>query len=136
MPFGIFGRIRVGGDSLLLLYALPYQRATTPLWYALAPRPVGIAAFLKDEVTSSLEGLMAVSDFARGTDTKALMAVMGKGFTNFGLGENTLRLFRNRVEKFGCSLKVQEMDQVAGPEIRETLAAIVRQYIEGEGEKA
>lgn len=131
-PVGMFGKIRVGEDSALYLYVFPYLRSTSPLWYALAPDPVGIVAFLKDEVTSSLEGLMAVSDYTRGARAKVVMAVMGKTFTNFGLGENTLRLFQNRVEKLGCSLKVQEMKQLSPEEIRETLAGIVQQYIERE----
>jgi CheY-like chemotaxis protein len=131
-PIGMFGRIRVGGGNSLLLYALPYLRSTAPIWYAIAPRPVGIIAFLKDEVSSSLEGLLAVSDYTRGADARVVLAVMGKTFTNFGLGEHTLRLFQNRVEKLGCILKVQEMEQLSPAEIRDALARVVRQYIEGE----
>lgn len=131
-PVGLFGRIRAGEGSVLLLYAFPYLRSTAPLWYALAPRPVGIIAFLKDEVSSSLEGLMAVSDYTRGVDARVVMAVMGKSFTNFGLGENTLRLFQNRVEKLGGSLKVQEMEKLSPEEIRDAVARVVRQYLEGE----
>jgi hypothetical protein len=93
---------------------------------------VGIIAFLKDEVSSSLEGLLAVSDYTRGADARVVLAVMGKTFTNFGLGEHTLRLFQNRVEKLGCILKVQEMEQLSPAEIRDALARVVRQYIEGE----
>ncbi len=131
-PIGMFGRIKLGGLNSLMLYAFPYLRSISPIWYAIAPRPVGIIAFLKDEVSSSLEGLMAVSDYTRGVDARVVMAVMGKSFTNFGLGENTLRLFQNRVEKLGCSLKVQEMDQLSPVEIREALARVVRQYLEEE----
>jgi CheY-like chemotaxis protein len=131
-PIGMFGRIRVGGGNSLLLYAFPYLRSTAPIWYAIAPRPVGIIAFLKDEVSSSLAGLLAVSDYTRGTDARVVLAVMGKTFTNFGLGEHTLRLFQNRVEKLGCILKVQEMEQLSPAEIRDALARVVRQYIEGE----
>jgi hypothetical protein len=61
-----------------------------------------------------------------------VLAVMGKTFTNFGLGENTLRLFQNRVEKLGCSLKVQEMERLSPAEIRDALARVVRQYLEEE----
>jgi hypothetical protein len=131
-PIGMFGRIRVGQGTSLMLYALPYLRSTSPLWYAIAPRPVGIIAFLKDEVSSSLEGLLAVSDYTRGADAGVVLAVMGKTFTNFGLGENTLRLFQNRVEKLGGSLKVQEMERLSPEEIRDALARVVRQYLEGE----
>jgi hypothetical protein len=131
-PIGKFGRIRVGEKSSLFLYAFPYLRSTSPVWYAIAPRPAGIIAFLKDEVSSSLEGLLAVSDYTRGADARVVLAVMGKTFTNFGLGENTLRLFQNRIEKLGCSLKVQEMEQLSPEEIRDALARVVRQYLEGE----
>lgn len=131
-PVGLFGRIRAGEGAVLLLYVFPYVRSTAPLWYALAPRPVGIIAFLKDEVSSSLEGLMAVSDYTRGADARAVLAVMGKTFTNFGLGENTLRLFQNRVERLGCSLKVHEMERLAPAEIRDAVARVIRQYLEGE----
>ncbi|MBI5419108.1 MAG: DUF4388 domain-containing protein [Deltaproteobacteria bacterium] len=131
-PLGMFGKIRLGEDSSLCLYAFPYLRSTSPIWYAIAPRPVGIIAFLKDEVSSSLEGLLAVSDYTRGADARVVLAVMGKTFTNFGLGENTLRLFQNRVEKLGCFLKVQEMEQLSPGEIRDALARVVRQYLEGE----
>ncbi len=130
---GMFGKIRISDDSALYLYVFPYLRSTSPLWYALAPDPVGIVAFLKDEVTSSLEGLMAISDYTRGVKARVVMAVMGKSFTNFGLGENTLRLFQNRIEKLGCVLKVQEMKQLSSEEIRETLVNIVQQYLEREG---
>jgi len=131
-PVGKFGRIRVGEDSSLLLYAFPYLRSCSPIWYAMVPRPVGVLAFLKDEVSSSLEGLLAVSDYTRGADVRVVLAVMGKTFTNFGLGENTLRLFQNRVEKLGGALKVQEMEQLSPGEIREALGRVVRQYLEGE----
>ena len=64
-PIGMFGTLRVGAGSSLRMYAFPYIRSTSPLWYALAPRPIGIIAFLKDEVSSSLEDLLAVSDYTR-----------------------------------------------------------------------
>lgn len=131
-PIGMFGKIKIGEGSHLLLYAFPYLRSTSPVWYSIAPRPVGIVAFLKDEVSSSLEGLMAVSDYTRGADARVVLAVMGKAFTNFGLGENTLRLFQNRIEKLGCSLKVQEMEQLSPHEIRDALGRVVRQYLEEE----
>ncbi len=131
-PIGMFGRIRVGEGNFLLLYAFPYLRSSSPIWYSLAPRPAGIIAFLKDEVSSSLEGLLAVSDYTRGADARVVLAVMGKTFTNFGLGENTLRLFQNRVEKLGCILKVKEMEQLSPGEIRDALGSVVRQYLEGE----
>lgn len=131
-PLGKFGRIRVGEGNFLLLYAFPYLRSSAPIWYALAPRPAGIIAFLKDEVSSSLEGLLAVSDYTRGADARVVLAVMGKTFTNFGLGENTLRLFQNRVEKLGCILKVKKMEELSPEEIRDALARVVRQYLEGE----
>ena len=130
-PFGVFGNIRTGEESHLLLYAFPYMRSTSPLWYALAPHPIGIVAFLKDEVSSSIESLMAVSDYTRGAEAKVVLAVMGKTFTNFGMGENTLRLFQNRIEKLGCSLKVQDMEQLSPEEIREAFSKVVRQYLEG-----
>lgn len=130
-PIGMFGRLKVGEGSSLLLYAFPYVRSTSPLWYALAPRPLGIIAFLKDEVSSSLEGLLAVSDYTRGADARVVLAVMGKTFTNFGLGENTFRLFHKRVETLGCALKVQEMERLSAEEIREALARVVRQYLDG-----
>ena len=130
-PFGMFGKLRSGEGSHLLLYAFPYLRSTSPLWYALAPHPIGIVAFLKDEVSSSIEALMAVSDYTRGAEAKVVLAVMGKTFTNFGMGENILHLFQNRIEKLGCSLKVQEMEQLSPEEIREALSRVVRQYLEG-----
>lgn len=134
-PLGMFGKIRVGDGGSLHLYVFPYIRSTSPIWYSLAPQPIGILAFLKDEVTSSLEGLMAVSDYTRGTRARVVMAVMGKTFTNFGLGENTLRLFQNRVEKLGCTLKVQEMEELSPGEIREAFSRVVRQYLERGEEK-
>jgi CheY-like chemotaxis protein len=131
-PLGSFGRLSVGENSSILLYAFPYQRAVSPLWYSLAPSPLGIVVFLENEMTGSLENLMAVSDFARGTATRVLLAVTGKSFTEFGLGENTLRLFRNRVERLGCSLKIREMEQVTAGEIRDSLAAVIHQSLEVE----
>lgn len=130
-PIGMFGRLRAGEGSFILLYVFPYLKATSPLWYALAPRPVGIIAFLKDEVSSSLDGLLAVSEYTRGADARVVLAVMGKTFTNFGLGENTLRLFQNRVEKLGCSLKVQEMERLSSEEIRDSISRVVRQFLDG-----
>jgi len=128
-PIGMFGTLRIGEGSSLRLYAFPYIRSTSPLWYALAPRPIGIIAFLKDEVSSSLEGLLAVSDYTRGASARVVLAVMGKTFTNFGLGENTFRLFQKRVEALGCNLKVQEMEHLSPTEIRESLGRVVRQAI-------
>lgn len=128
-PIGMFGKLKIGEGSSLRLYAFPYIRSTSPLWYALAPRPIGIIAFLKDEVSSSLEGLLAVSDYTRGAEARVVLAIMGKTFTNFGLGENTFRLFQKRVEALGCDLKVQEMEQLSAAEIRESLAQVVRQSL-------
>lgn len=129
-PIGMFGKMRVGEGARLLLYVFPYLRSTSPLWYALAPCPLGVVAFLKDEVSSSLEALQAVSDFTKGTDARVVLAVMGRSFTNFGLGEHTLRLFQNRVEKLGCALKVQRLDQISPEEIRDALAQVVSQYLQ------
>jgi len=133
VPVGMFGRIHVGETNSLLLYAFPYLRSTSPAWFALAPRPLGIIAFMKDEVYDSLEGLIAVSDYAQGAEARVVLAVMGKAFSNFGLGENTLRMLQSRVEKLGCSLKVQEMEQLSPVEIRESVAQVVRQYLEEGG---
>jgi len=132
VPVGSFGRLRVGDKSCVLLYTFPYLRSVSPLWYSLAPSPLGIVVFLQDELTGSLENLMAVSDFTRGVSARVVLAIMGKTFTEFGLGENTLRLFRNRVERLGCTLKVREMDQVTAEEIRDSLGAVIRQHLEGE----
>jgi hypothetical protein len=132
-PTGLLGKIRIGEEGALHLYTFPYVRSISPLWYAIAPSPVGVMAFFKDEVTNSLEGLLAVSDYTRGTRTTVVMAVMGKSFTNFGLGENTLRLFQNRVEKLGCTLRVQQLDRVSPEEIREALCRLVQQYAGKEG---
>jgi len=131
-PIGMFGRMRIGEGAHLLLYVFPYLRSTSPLWYALAPRPLGVVAFLKDEVSSSLDALQAVSDFTKGADARVVLAVMGRSFTNFGLGEHTLRLFQGRVEKLGCALKVQRLDQISPEEIRDALAQVVSQYLQEE----
>jgi len=130
-PLGSFGRLSVGENSAILLYAFPYQRSASPLWYSLAPSPLGIIVFLEDDMTGSLENLMAVSDFARGTATRVLLAVTGKSFAEFGLGENALRLFRNRVERLGCTLKIREMEQVTAGEIRDSLATVIHQTLDG-----
>jgi len=126
VQIGMFGTLRIGGGASLRMYAFPYIRSTSPLWYALAPRPIGIIAFLKDEVSSSLEGLLAVSDYTRGASARVVLAVMGKTFTNFGLGEHTFGLFQKRVEALGCNLKVQEMERLSPSEIRDSLAHVVR----------
>jgi hypothetical protein len=79
---------------------------------------LGIVVFLRDGLTGSLENLMAVSEFTRGTSTRVLLALPGKAFTEFGLGENTLRLFRSRVERLGCALQVREMGEISPGWIR------------------
>ncbi|MGZ8430222.1 MAG: DUF4388 domain-containing protein, partial [Candidatus Deferrimicrobiaceae bacterium] len=133
IPAGMFGRLRLGEKSSICLYAFPYLRALSPLWYSLAPSPLGIVVFLTDEMSGSLETLMAVSDYTRGVSARVVLAVMGSSFADFGLGENTLRLFRNRVERLGCTLKVRSMEQITAEEIRDSLGAVIRQYLEGEG---
>ena len=132
IPAGMFGRLRVGEKSSIRLYAFPYLRVLSPLWYTLAPSPLGIVVFLKDEMSGSLESLMAVSDYTRGVSARVVLAVMGNSFADFGIGENTLRLFRNRVERLGCSLKVRAMEQVTPEEIRDSLVAVIRQYLEAD----
>jgi len=132
IPAGMFGRLRIGEKCSIRLYAFPYLRALSPLWYSLAPSPLGIVVFLKDEMSGSLESLMAVSDYTRGVSARVVLAVMGNTFADFGMGENTLRLFRNRVERLGCALKVRAMDQVTAEEIRDSLAAVIRQFLDGE----
>ncbi|MBP2673781.1 MAG: response regulator receiver protein [Deltaproteobacteria bacterium] len=132
IPMGTFGRLRLADNCSIFLHAFPYQRSASPLWYSLAPSPLGIIVFLKDGLTGSLENLMSVSEFTRGTSTRALLALTGKGYSEAGLGENTLRLFRNRIERLGASLKVREMEQVTSGEIRDSLVEVIRQSLEGE----
>jgi CheY-like chemotaxis protein len=132
IPSGMFGRLRVGEKCSIRLYAFPYLRALSPLWYTLAPSPLGIVVFLNDEMSGALESLMAISDYARGVSARVVLAVMGNSFPDFGLGENTLRLFRNRVERLGCALKVRAMEQITAEEIRDSLGAVIRQFLEGE----
>jgi CheY-like chemotaxis protein len=132
IPAGMFGRLRVGEKSSIRLYAFPYLRVLSPVWYTLAPSPLGIVVFLKDEMSGSLESLMAVSDYTRGVSARVVLAVMGNSFADFGIGENTLRLFRNRVERLGCALKVRAMEQVTAEEIRDSLASVIRQFLDGE----
>ena len=132
IPAGMFGRLRVGTKCSVRLYAFSYLRALSPLWYTLAPSPLGIVVFLKDEMSGSLESLMAISDYTRGVSARVMLAVMGSSFSDFGLGENTLRLFRNRVERLGCALKVRAMEQVTAEEIRDSPSAVIRQFLEGE----
>lgn len=132
IPTGMFGRLHVGEKCSVRLYAFPYLRVLSPLWYTLAPSPLGIIVFLKDEMSGSLESLMAISDYTRGVSARVVLAVMGNSFADFGLGENTLRLFRNRVERLGCALKVRAMEQVTAEEIRDSLATVIRQFLEGE----
>jgi hypothetical protein len=36
------------------------------------------------------------------------------------------------VERLGCSLKVRAMEQVTAEEIRDSLATVIRQFLEGE----
>lgn len=134
VPVGTFGRLRVSDRCSILLNAFPYLRAISPLWYSLAPSPLGIVVFLKDGLTGSLENLMAVSEFTRGTSTKVLLALTGKAFTDFGLGENTLRLFRNRVERLGCTLQVREMEGITSGWIRDSFVSVIRESLEGVGD--
>jgi hypothetical protein len=75
---------------------------------------------------------MAVSDYTRGASARVVLAVMGKAFTEFGLGENTIRLFRNRVERLGCTMKIREMEQLTAEEIRDSLSAVIRQQLEAD----
>lgn len=132
IPAGMFGRLRVGEKCSIRLYSFPYLRVLSPLWYTLAPSPLGIVVFLKDEMSGALESLMAVSDYTRGVSARVVLAVMGNSFADFGIGENTLRLFRNRVERLGCALKVRAMEQVTAEEIRDSLAEVIRHFLEGE----
>lgn len=126
---GAFGRIREGEEDSLLLYAFPCFRASSPLWYAVAPRPLGIVAFLEDEAPESIESLMAVSEYARGANAGCVLAVTKKAASGFEIGKNTLRMFRNHMEKLGCPLRVQETEQLSAEEIRRALAGVVRQYL-------
>jgi CheY-like chemotaxis protein len=131
IPVGTFGRLRIGESGSVLLYAFPYRRSGSPLWYGLAPAPLGIVVFLKDEMTGSLENLMAVSDYTRGASAHVVLAVMGKAFREHGLGQNTLRLFRNRVERIGCVMNTREMEHVTAEETRDALSSVIRQYLDG-----
>ncbi|MBP2678331.1 MAG: hypothetical protein H6Q82_1396 [Deltaproteobacteria bacterium] len=131
IPSGMFGRLLLGEKCSVRLYTFPYLRVVSPLWYTLAPSPLGIVVFLKDEMSGALESLMAISDYTRGVSARVMLAVMGNSFRDFGLGENTLRLFRNRVERLGCELKIRAMEQITAEEIRDSLASVIRQFLEG-----
>ncbi|MEW6721522.1 MAG: DUF4388 domain-containing protein [Thermodesulfobacteriota bacterium] len=128
---GSFGRLQVA-DCPIALHAFPYLRSISPLWYSLAPSPLAIVVLLKEGLSDSLENLMAVSEFTRGSGARVLMALTGKGFSEFGLGENTLRMFRNRVERLGGSLEVREMERAAPEAIRDAVASVIGKSLEGE----
>ena len=133
IPSGMFGRLRLGENGSVRLYAFPYLRVLSPLWYTLAPSPMGIVVFLEDGMPGALESLMTISDYTRGVSARVVLAVMGRSFPDFGLGENTLRLFRNRLERLGCILKVRAMQQITAEEIRDSLATVIRHFLDGEG---
>jgi len=133
-PVGVFGRLHLSENEPILLNVFPYQRHISPLWYSLAPDPVGIVVFLKDGVNWSLENLMAVFEFAKGTSTGALLAVTDKAFSGFSFWKNTLRLFRSRLERIDCVLEVREMEEITPEFIRDCLLAVLKGLPDAEGE--
>jgi len=132
VPVGTFGILHVVEDCAVILHAFPVKRSVSPLWYSLAPAPLGIIVFLKDELSGSLENLMAISEFTRGSGARVLMALTRKGFTDFGLGENTIKMFRNRVERLGGALEIREFEQMTPEGIRDCITAVIQKAMQGE----
>ena len=135
-PVGVFGRLNLPGSEPILLNVFPYQRFLSPLWYSLAPDPVGIVVLIKDSVGWSLENLMAVFEFAKGTSAVAMLAVTDKAFSGFSFWKNTLRLFRSRLERIDCMLEVREMEEITPAFIRECLLSVLSGFPDSEGENS
>jgi len=87
-PLRVVRRLRVGRNAPSTF--TPFRTcASFPRSGTLSPLSVGIVFFLKDEMSGSLESLMAVSDYTRGVSAAVVLAVMGNSFADFGIGENT-----------------------------------------------
>ncbi|MBI5575697.1 MAG: hypothetical protein HY896_04965 [Deltaproteobacteria bacterium] len=127
-PLGAFGRIRDGEETALLLYAFPCMRYASPVWHAVAARPIGVVGFFREEAADSLDELMAVSEYAGDSGAGCMLAAIERTGAGIGLGRNTISLFRNHVEKRGGILKVQEMERLSSEEIRRATASVVRHH--------
>jgi CheY-like chemotaxis protein len=126
---GIFGYLHVGEKARIALMSYRCRREFSPLWHAISARSIGVIVILKDEMSSSLEDLLAVSEFARSTGSGQVLGIMSKSFTNFGLGDNTLSLFKKRAEKLHCSIKIKEMDDLTPSEIQTSVQEVMKRHI-------
>lgn len=126
---GIFGYLQIGENARIALLSYRCKREFSPLWNAISARSIGVIVILKDEVSSSLEDLVAVSEFARSTGSGQVLGIMSKSFTNFGLGDNTLSLFKKRAEKLRCTIKIKEMDELTAGEIQASVQDVIKKHI-------
>ncbi len=136
---GTFGYLNVGEEARIALLSFRCRKELSPLWYSISRESLGSIIFLKDEVSSSLEDLLAVSEFARAKGNGTMLGIMSRSVSNFGLGENYLSLFRKRAEKLGCELIVREVDEISFNEIQYGIRTIMSRTIaiwEGEGDRS
>lgn len=127
---GIFGYLHVGENARIALLSYRCRRELSPLWNAISAKSIGVIVFLKDEMSSSLEDLLAVTEFARSSGCGQVLGIMSKSFTNFGLGDNTLSLFKKRAEKLHCAIKIKEMEDLTAVEIQDSVHEVMRKHIE------
>lgn len=126
---GMFGYLNVGEQARLALMSFRLRREHSPLWYAISRSTAGVIVILQDEMTSSLEDLLAVSEFAKNIGCGTILGVKSKSFSNFGLGDNTLSLYKKRAEKMGCSIKIKEMEVLSSQEIQSSVQEVLRKYM-------
>ncbi len=131
---GVFGYLNVGENSKIALLSFMYRRELSPLWYAISRESLGSILILKDEASSSLEDLLAVSEYARAKGNGTMIGIMSRKLSNFGLGSNYLTLFHQRVEKLGCQLILREVDEISSDEIKYGVKEILRKNLENKEE--
>lgn len=127
---GVFGYLHIGKNARIALLSFLCRREFSPMWHAMSSRSIGVILILKDEMSSSLEDLLAVSEFAKSTGSGQVLGIMSKSFTNFGLGDNTLNLFKKRAAKLRCAIKIKEMDELTPGEIQASLQEVIRKHID------
>ncbi len=135
---GTFGYLNLGEKSKIALLSFRTRKEFSPLWHTASNGAIGTIVLLKDEVSSSIEDLLAVTEFARVKGIHSILGIIGRDFSNFGLGDNFIKLLKQRVLKLGSNINIREVERITPESIQDAVRETLELYIqswEGDGDR-
>ncbi|RMG56747.1 MAG: hypothetical protein D6713_10945, partial [Deltaproteobacteria bacterium] len=127
---GTFGYLNLGEKSRVALLSFRTKKEFSPLWHTVSFGTLGTIVLLKDEVSSSIEDLLAVTEFARVRGIPNILGIVGRDFSSFGMGSNYLKLLTQRVEKLGSNIYIKEVETITPETIQDAVRESLELYLD------